>query len=399
MTAADLPVLADDVWDDPTGAARRRRLVFDVVVAGLFTLTVGAIQLALSPASAVAAVLLGVALAVRRRSVPIMVVAALAASVTQLLTSELALVADLAYFTLFFSLGSHRSRTVRRLGLGCVVAAVAVAAVWASFHGLFGSSSNGYSALTTGALTAVVTGGGWVTGLLRRQRRQGIQARVDATVAAVEHRRLEQLYEEEQQRARIAADMHDLVAHSWAVVAAQADGARYQIRADPERAEEALEVIGRTARSAMADVRELLTRLRERRGPDGALVLERSEDVLARMRASGMALEVERNGEPVPNAGDAVLVTARFALAETLTNALKHGDLARPVAVLEDWTDGYRLRVANDVPSGALTDRTAHDGHGLLGMTQRVTGLGGQVVAGESSGRWVTEVTIPGRTP
>jgi hypothetical protein len=114
MTAADLPVLADDVWDDPTGAAQRRRLVFDVVVAGLFTLVVGAIQLALSPASAVAAVVLGVALAVRRRSVPIMVVAAVAASVTQLLTTQLALVADLAYFPLFFSLGSHRSRTGSR---------------------------------------------------------------------------------------------------------------------------------------------------------------------------------------------------------------------------------------------------------------------------------------------
>jgi hypothetical protein len=49
MTAADLPVLADDVWDDPTGAAQRRRLVFDVVVAGLFTLVVGAIQLASPP--------------------------------------------------------------------------------------------------------------------------------------------------------------------------------------------------------------------------------------------------------------------------------------------------------------------------------------------------------------
>ena len=121
MTAADLPVLADDVWDDPTGAAQRRRLAFDVGVAALFTVSFGAIQLALSPASAVAALLLGIALAVRRRSVPTMVVAALAASVTQLLTSELALVADVAYFPLFFSLGSHRSRTVRRLGLGSVL--------------------------------------------------------------------------------------------------------------------------------------------------------------------------------------------------------------------------------------------------------------------------------------
>jgi len=395
MTAADVPALADDVWDDPTGAAQRRRVVFDVGIAALFTLAVGAIQLSLSPASAVAALLLGVALAVRRLSVPIMVVAAVAASVTQLLTSELALVADLVYFPLFFTLGAHRSRAVRRFGLASVLVAIVVAAVWASFHGLVGSPSGVYAALTAAALTAIVTGGGWVTGVLRWQRRQSIQARVDATVAAVERRRLEQLYEEEQERARIAADMHDVVAHSWAVVAAQADGARYQIRADPARAEEALEVIGRTARTAMRDVRALLTRLRERQGPEGAPELAEPEDVIGRMRASGMVLEVEQRGEPTPD--DAVLVTARLAFAESLTNALKHGDLGRPVAVREDWTDGYRLRVVNDLRPLAATDHPTNEGHGLLGMTERVTQLGGRVLAGESSGRWVTEVTIPGR--
>jgi len=395
MTAADVPALADDVWDDPTGAAQRRRVVFDVGIAALFTLAVGAIQLSLSPASALAALLLGVALAVRRLSVPIMVVAAVAASVTQLLTSELALVADLVYFPLFFTLGAHRSRAVRRFGLASVLVAIVVAAVWASFHGLVGSPSGVYAALTTAALTAIVTGGGWVTGVLRWQRRQSIQARVDATVAAVERRRLEQLYEEEQQRARIAADMHDVVAHSWAVVAAQADGARYQIRADPARAEEALEVIGRTARTAMRDVRALLTRLRERNGPEGAPELAEPEDVIGRMRASGMALEVEQRGEPTPD--DAVLVTARLAFAESLTNALKHGDLAKPVAVREDWTGGYRLRVVNALRPRAATDHPTNEGHGLLGMTERVAHLGGRVLAGESSGRWVTEVTIPGR--
>ncbi len=396
MTSPDLAAVADDVWDDPTGPARRRRLTFDVVVALLFTALVGALQLSFAPVGAVAVVLLGVALAVRRVSVPVMVGAAVAASVTQLLTSELALVADLVYFPLFFTLGAHRSRPVRRLGLASVVLAVVVAAVWASFHGLVGTTSGVYAALTTGALTAMVTGGGWLTGLLRWQRRLGIQARVDATVAAVERRRLEQLYEEEQQRARIAADMHDVVAHSWAVVAAQADGARYQIRADPARAEEALEVIGRTARSAMGDVRALLTRLRERGDDaDGVLALSRPEDVVERMRASGMTVEVASRG--VPALEEAILAAARLALAESLTNALKHGDLARPVAVEEDWTDGYRLRVVNAVPPRAPASSAASDGHGLRGMTERVAQLGGRVLAGESSGRWVTEVTIPGR--
>jgi signal transduction histidine kinase len=399
MTPEESPVVAGDVWEDPT--KRRRRVGYDIGTAALFTLLVGAVQLALAPASAIAAGLLGVALAVRRLSVPAMVFAAVAASVAQLATSQLALVADLAYVPLFFTLGVHRSSAVRRFGLACVPVSVAVAAIWTSAHGIGGVSSTPSGAVTTGALTAIVTGGGWAAGLLRHQRMQAVQARVDATVAAVERRRLEQLYEQEQERARIAADMHDVVAHSWAVVAAQADGARYQIRADPARVEEALEVIGQTARTAMLDVRSLLNRLRERRELEVGLTLDSSEDVVARMRASGMALDLSSRGEPAHHQGDAVLVTARLALAEALTNALKHGDLSLSVTVDEDWTAGYRLRVVNAVAvrRAGSTGPGPGDGHGLLGMTERVSELGGRVDAGPDSGRWVTEVTIPGDTP
>jgi signal transduction histidine kinase len=398
MTVADQPALAGDVWDDLTEKARRRRLLFDVGTAVLFMLLAGAVQLALAPASAVAAVLLGVALGVRRVSIPAMVLAAVAASVAQLVTSQLALVADLAYVPLFFTLGAHRSQAVRRFGLACALTAVVVAGVWTSAHGIGGVSSTASGAVTTGALTAIVTGGGWTAGLLRRQRMQAVQARVDATVAAVERRRLEQLYEQEQERARIAADMHDVVAHSWAVVAAQADGARYQIRADPARAEQALEVIGQTARTAMLDVRALLTRLRERRDLEVALTLESSEAVVTRMRASGMTLDLSSHGEPSPHPDDTVLVTARLALAEALTNALKHGDLTRSVTVHEDWTAGYRLRVVNTVAvrRHGPTSPGAGDGHGLRGMTERVSELGGGVAAGLDADRWVIEVTIPG---
>ncbi|HEX4471335.1 MAG TPA: hypothetical protein VH085_05160, partial [Nocardioides sp.] len=141
MTVADQPALAGDVWDDLTEKARRRRLLFDVGTAALFMLLVGAVQLALAPASAVAAVLLGVALGVRRLSIPAMVLAAVAASVAQLVTSQLALVADLAYVPLFFTLGAHRSQAVRRLGLACLLTAVVVAGVWTSAHGIGGVPS------------------------------------------------------------------------------------------------------------------------------------------------------------------------------------------------------------------------------------------------------------------
>jgi signal transduction histidine kinase len=392
--AAPEPTLVGDVWGEARPPSLRG-IAVDVAGAAVFALLLGLVEASVSTTSLVATLFLGLALALRRAWLPGMVGAALAASVVQLAGSQVAVFGDAAYVVLFFTLGTHRASGVRRFGLACVVVAVVVAGVWT---GLTGGTGTGQSATFAGfgmaALATVVTGGGWIAGYLRRQRRQVVQTRVDAGMAAVERRRLEELVEQAQERGRIAADMHDVVAHSWAVVAAQADGARYVLRTDPDRAEEALGVIGETARTAMTDVRTLLTRLRhgEDRSP---LLPPEIDDVMARMHSSGMDVRLSCRGEPA--AVGPVVATARFALSESLTNALKHGDLAQPVAVEEDWTDGYRLRVVNDVPTRAPVDPASSEGHGLRGMTERVAQLGGRVLAGESSGRWVTEVTIPGR--
>ncbi|MEO6511927.1 MAG: histidine kinase, partial [Nocardioides sp.] len=193
--------------------------------------------------------------------------------------------------------------------------------------------------------------------------------------------------EQEQERGRIAADMHDLVAHSWAVVAAQADGARYVVRDDPDRAQDALSVIGDTARSAMDDVRVLLARLREP-GAGHEPAAERPDALLTRMRSAGMDLHVSRHGDPV--AGSLLEMTAQRVLTEALTNALKHGDLTRPVEVVEDWTDGLLLRVDNSVGDGP-----PGEGHGLRGMAERLAVVGGTLTAGEHGHRWVVEAHVP----
>jgi hypothetical protein len=202
-----------------------------------------------------------------------MVGAAVAASLVQLVGSQVAVFGDVAYVVLFFTLGTHRSTAVRRFGLGCVVVAVVVAGTWTGLTGGTGTGqSSVFAGLGMGALAAVMTGGGWVSGYLRRQRRQAVQTRVDARLAAIERQRLEELV-------------------------AQADGARYVLRADPDRAAEALEVIGETARSAMTDVRALLTRLREGEDPS-PLLTPGTDDVIARMQASGMDLTISCCGEP-----------------------------------------------------------------------------------------------------
>ncbi|MEO6511051.1 MAG: histidine kinase dimerization/phosphoacceptor domain-containing protein, partial [Nocardioides sp.] len=226
-----------DLWGDAHGPGRRAVLV-DVAVGASFAVVVAFIQLQLLSWTWPAAVLLGVALAVRRVTPLVMVGVAVLASVSQLLVGHVAFVACTAYVPLFVALGGHRDARLRRLGLASAIIAVVIASAWAWSQSDQDGTTSGRltSTVALGAPTAVLVLGGWAIGYLRWQRRQAVQARADATVQSVERRRLGDLYEQEQERGRIAADMHDLVAHSWAVVAAQADGARYVVRDDPDRA-------------------------------------------------------------------------------------------------------------------------------------------------------------------
>ena len=393
-TAPSTTSVTADLWGDRDGLSRRQ-VALDMAIGTAFAVLVGALQLQLLPWTALAAVLLGAALAVRRLAPLLMVGLAAAASVVQVASGNLAVVADAAYVPLFVTLGAHRDPRVRRLGLACAVVAVVVAGGWEWAHHDDGDTTQGhlFATVAFAALAAVVAIGSWTVGYLQWQRRQAVQARADATLQDLERRRLRDLYEQEQARSRIAADMHDLVAHSWAVVAAQADGARYLVQTDPYRAQQALAVIGDTARSAMDDVRVLLDRLRDQQGSDEGLEFEELDSLVARMRASGMDVRLDRHGGPSP-AGELDTTTRRL-LTESLTNALKHGDLSQPVEVAEDWSDGYRLRVTNT----AATSDGNIPGHGLAGMAERIALAGGTLTAERQGEQWVLEAHVPeGRT-
>jgi signal transduction histidine kinase len=161
-------------------------------------------------------------------------------------------------------------------------------------------------------------------------------------------------------------------------VAAQADGARYAL-AGPEgerKAAAALDLIAETARGSIGDLRELLAELRYAPGTD----------LVARMRASGMDLRRVEHGTPRAD--------HRSLLAEALTNALKHGDLAHPVQVEEDWCDGYRLVVRNRLPEPPRAG-PGGTGHGLLGMRERVERAGGRFSAAPDGRDWVLRAELP----
>lgn len=377
-----------DVWRESTRVTRQR-LAVDVALAAAFGVVFCGFQIRTSIAMVWATVVLSVGLAVRRVSAWLVMAAAVVAALIQVLAGEVAVLGNVAYIPLAFALGAHVSNVVRRAGLAAAVIAMIVAGLWSGLVGSDQLDASLSAGIGMAALTAVVVGGGWTAGYVRWQRRQAVQAQVDAAFAAAEQGRLEGLYRQEQERSRIAADMHDLVAHSWAVVAAQADGARYVLRDDPARAEGALSVIGETARSAMNDVRRLLAELR---GADPAAPVEApiADRVIERMRQTGLVIEHARYGSA--DLGE-VADAAGYVLTESLTNALKHGGRDRPVEVVEDWRDGYLLTVANPLPSGAETHRGA--GHGLRGMSERVAATGGRLTVGREDGFWIVDVRIP----
>lgn len=234
------------------GVMPRWQFVLDAVVAVFFALVLGGLIAAAGRLSLLPVVgLLALALALRHRHVWSMIGLAVLAGLVQLFLTDVVYPADAAYAILFFTLGAHVQRRLRVTGLGCAVLATVVAGVYTGLQ--IGGGETMGARLLAGSVfamgTAVVTVGGWAAGYIRWLNRRAMQADVDARLDAAERRRLQDAVEQEQERSRIAADMHDVVAHSWAVVAAQADGARYSIRDSPESAERALEVIGETARS------------------------------------------------------------------------------------------------------------------------------------------------------
>jgi signal transduction histidine kinase len=348
----------------------------DVFAAGIFTVVALVPAMQAGAPVVLATVAMGMGLAVRRWSWPTMVALTSGAGLCQLAAGQLAFVADLGYAAVFFVLGAHPVAPVRRLGL---VAAVGTAAVLAAAVGLgVVEVARGLSATAavvgSAGMALLVAGGGWSAGYARWQSRARISAQVRAGF--------------DQERTRLAADMHDLVAHTWAVVAAQADGARYALESPGDsravgNAAHALDVIADTARASIADLRDLLAEL----GYQQAAVPVARGSRLAlveRMRASGM--DVRLVGQGSASGSDAFAGVALRLLAESLTNALKHGDLDHPVVVEEDWRDGYRLVVRNRIRPSSPAHGT---GHGVAGMRDRVHAAGGTFRAGREDTSWV----------
>jgi signal transduction histidine kinase len=194
-----------------------------------------------------------------------------------------------------------------------------------------------------------------------------------------------------QERARIARELHDVVAHSLAVMVAQADGGRYAAPEDPGAATRALAQIAETGRDALAQMRRVLGVLRagEERADLPGLV--------HRLARAGLPVELDVEG-PALELPAAVQSCLHRVAQEALTNVLKHADTPRRVEVILRYLESdVELTVRDDGHDIAAGDG---EGHGLAGMRERVAQHAGTLHAGpRADGGYEVRARLPACPP
>jgi signal transduction histidine kinase len=188
-----------------------------------------------------------------------------------------------------------------------------------------------------------------------------------------------------EEQARIGRELHDVIAHNVSVMVVQAAAANDVFDTRPERARDALRAIEATGRSALAELRRLLFSVRG----DGADYapqpgLERLDELVAQVRAAGLAVAVRVEGAPRP-LPTAVDLSAYRIVQEALTNTLKHAHATRADVALRYGDGGLDVEIRDDGRGGAGNGSDGL-GRGLVGMRERVGLFGGSLAAGPSPG-------------
>lgn len=205
----------------------------------------------------------------------------------------------------------------------------------------------------------------------------------------------------QEERARIARELHDVVAHNVGLIVLQAGGARTVLATDPERARMALQAVEETGRQTLAEMRHLVGILRVDDGADLQPLprLERLPALLDEARAAGITVDLEVDG-PVVELPAGLELAAYRLIQEALTNARKHAPTSAVRILLGYEPDHLRIEVSNDGGSLArprdANPATASQGHGLIGMRERVQLYDGRMQAGPlPRGGFRVEAVLP----
>ncbi|CAL9534487.1 hypothetical protein SUDANB176_04119 [Streptomyces sp. enrichment culture] len=334
--------------------------------------------------------LLCLVVALRRRMPERMLVLALVVGVAQLITDVATVPADFALLVIVYTVAAIGARWASRLALTAGLCAAPLAQMrWPSEDA--GTAGN----LAIMVFQTVPFALAWVLGDSIRTRRAYF-AQLEERAARLEKEREAQAkVAVAAERARIARELHDVVAHNVSVMVVQADGAAYVLDAAPDQAKKALETISSTGRQALAEMRRLLGVLRTGEHQEaGEYVpqpdVQQIEDLVEQCRTSGLPVDFKVEGTPRP-LPSGVELTAYRIVQEALTNTRKHGGPNAGASVrLVYFDDGLGLLVEDDGKGAPheLYEEGGFDGqgHGLIGMRERVGMVGGTLDAGPRPG-------------
>jgi signal transduction histidine kinase len=249
--------------------------------------------------------------------------------------------------------------------------------------------------LLTGFCTAV-----WLVGYTLRTRRVYLTSLEERAATAERERDHLAKLAVADERAAIARELHDVVAHSLAVMIVQTDGATYALNADPPQARQALRTIAATGRDALDDMRRIVSVLRGN-APEGddrdrrPASLAQVEALIDGARSAGLRVEHRTVGVP-PALSAAEELTVFRVLQEALTNTLRHAGPGADVGI--DLTYGplsVDIAILDD-GAGKLATVNGVVGHGLIGMRERIAVHNGEFSAGPRlGGGWQVRATVP----
>ena len=247
----------------------------------------------------------------------------------------------------------------------------------------------------------LVFGGAWLLGRFVHQWR------ARATLAELNQEERARLAVAEE-RARIARELHDIVAHGVSVIAVQADAAEAVLSRDPARAREPLNIIRSSSREVLDEMRRLLQLLRmvepaagageDGQPGDGVTPqpgLEQLPDLVRSMRATGLpvTLDAPERFEPVPSS---VALSTYRIVQEALTNVLKHSGRVPTTVRVRRTSSALLVDVENDAGASAVAAPPSSSGHGLVGMRERVALVAGELRAGgRTDGGFEVHAVLP----
>lgn len=342
-------------------------------------------------APAVVVLLLCLAVALRRRVPERMLLLVAGVGIAQLVLDVGPNPADFAMLVLIYTVAAHDGqRWASHLALAGGLCAATLAQIrW---------PEPGMSAGTKIFFTVVMTvpfALAWVLGDSLRTRRAYFAQLEERATRLEKEREAQSKVAVAAERARIARELHDVVAHNVSVMVVQADGAAYVLDAAPDQARQALETISSTGRQALAEMRRLLGVLRTGDAPEsGEYVpqpdVEQIKELVEQVRGAGLTVDFRIEGTPRP-LPSGVELTAYRIVQEALTNTRKHGGPDAGASVrLVYFDDGLGLLVEDDGRGAAheLYEDGGADGkgHGLIGMRERVGMVGGTLDAGPRPG-------------